>query len=148
MHVPEDVVFWFHPLLHRREQLDASGTHAGAAQVTVANGWRVRYEYVNVLRNLFPLIETRLATLHIEGPLAELGLPRCTVYPEPVQFDRFVLQVHAATQVLPDVLRFDRFGKAFLRVSQGRYFVQQGGARFLAAGTRILEWMGEGVVEA
>lgn len=148
VHVPKHVVLGFDPLLHCGQQFHTSSSHPRTAQISVTNGRSVRDQNVQVFRNFFPLVQTVLATFHVEGPLAELRLPRGTVDFQPVQFDRFILQVHAVAQVLSYVLRLDRFGQAFFAISQGRDFVQQSATGFLATGTRILERVGECVVEA
>lgn len=92
VYVPKHVVPGLDALLHRRQQLNAAGAHPRAAQVAVADGGRVRHQDVQVLRDLLPLFQAVLAALHVERPLAELGLPGRAVDFEPVQLDALVLR--------------------------------------------------------
>lgn len=75
MDVAEDVVFGLDAVLDGGEQLHASSTDSGTAEITVAHRGSVCDEDVRVGRDPVPFSQTGGATRQVECPLLILRLP-------------------------------------------------------------------------
>mmetsp|Transcript_11383 Transcript_11383/g.35990 ORF Transcript_11383/g.35990 Transcript_11383/m.35990 type:complete len:225 (-) Transcript_11383:4-678(-) len=79
---------------HGVQQLLAPRVVAPArALVAVARGRAVRDEHIDAFGDLPPPLGARLAAREVEGPVAELGLPRAAVHAQPADDRLRVLQV-------------------------------------------------------
>ena len=75
MNVTVNVIFRFHPLLHRRQQFNTSGPDSGATMIPESDGRSVSDEKIGSIRNQVPFLQTRPSAGQIKRPSAIFGLP-------------------------------------------------------------------------